>query len=406
MEIGSEGNPIQKLTHGVCVGDEWMQSMIDGDADKRALWAKVIQMRMEKGYPYIFFSDNANNNKPDVYEDNDMEILASNMCTEIMLPSDSQNSFTCVLSSINLLHYDEWKDTDAVETMIYFLDAVVTEFCSKLEQYRDSDSEEDHLTFEFMKKAYNFAKRHRAVGLGALGWHSLLQSKMLSFESKEAAKLNLEIFKFIKERSYKASEELADLFGEPELLDVPPIPVVAMPIEAAKSAYGRRNATVNAVAPTTSSAFILGQVSQSIEPLWSNCYIKDIQKIKTTIKNPVLMQLLEKKGKNTPEVWRDIRDHDGSVQHVDFLSEEEKKVFKTYPEIDQMAIINQAAVRQDYIDQAQSLNIMIHPETSVKEINQFYIAAWKMGIKSLYYQHSTNAAQKLNQKKICEACEA
>ena len=390
MEIGSEGNPIQKLTHGVCVEDDWMQAMIDGDEDKRELWAKVIQMRMEKGYPYIFFTDSANRNTVDVYKDNDMKIHASNMCTEIMLPSDKDNSFTCVLSSINLLHYEEWKDTDAVETMVYFLDAVITEFCRKLEVYRDSDSDEDNKTFLFMKKAYNFAKTHRALGLGALGWHSLLQSRMLSFESKEAAKLNLEIFKFIKERSYKASEELADLLGEPELLE----------------GYGRRNATLNAIAPTTSSAFILGQVSQGIEPVWSNCYVKDIQKIKMTIKNPFLVELLAEKGKNTIEVWRDIRNHDGSVQHLEFLSEQEKAVFKTYPEIDQMAIINQAAIRQDYIDQAQSLNIMIHPETSVKEINQFYIAAWRLGLKSLYYQHSTNAAQKLNQKKLCEACEA
>ena len=390
MEIGSEGNPIQKLTHGVCVEDDWMQSMIDGDEQKRKLWAKVIQMRLEKGYPYIFFTDTANNNTVDVYKDKNMKIHASNMCTEIMLPADNDHSFTCVLSSINLLHYDEWKDTDAVETMVYFLDAVITEFCTKLEVYRDSSSDEDQKTFLFMQKAYNFAKRHRALGLGALGWHSLLQSKMLSFESKEAAKLNLEIFKFIKEKSYKASEELAKLFGEPELL----------------KGYGRRNATLNAIAPTTSSAFILGQVSQGIEPVWSNCYVKDIQKIKVTIKNPFLVDLLKEKGKNTPDTWRSIRNHDGSVQQLDFLSEQEKKVFKTYPEIDQLAIIDQAGIRQDYIDQAQSLNIMIHPETSVKEINQFYIAAWKSGVKSLYYQHSTNAAQKLNQKKLCEACEA
>ncbi|WP_321990937.1 ribonucleoside-diphosphate reductase subunit alpha [Marispirochaeta aestuarii] len=390
LAIGSEGNPIQKLTHGVCVNDQWMQEMIDGSREKRELWAKVIQMRMEKGYPYIFFTDNANKNTVDVYKDTGMKIHASNMCTEIMLPSDDSYSFTCVLSSINLLHYDRWKNTDAVETLVYFLDAVVTEFCQKLEVYRDSNNEEDRQTFLFMKRTYDFAKDHRAIGLGVLGWHSLLQSRMISFESREAAKLNLEIFKYIKEHSYKASEKLAGLYGEPELL----------------KGYGRRNTTLNAIAPTTSSAFILGQVSQGIEPVWSNCYVKDIQKIKTTVKNPFLMDLLEKKGQNIPAVWSSIRDHDGSVQHLDFLSDEEKEVFKTYPEIDQMSIIYQAAARQEYIDQAQSLNIMIHPDTSVKLINQFYIAAWKLGIKSLYYQHSTNAAQKLNQKHICKACES
>lgn len=390
LEIGSEGNPIQKLTHGVCVDDEWMKGMIDGDAEKRKLWAKVIQMRMEKGYPYIFFTDNANNNKVDVYKDKDMKIHASNMCTEIMLPSNAQESFTCVLSSINILHYDRWKDTDAVETLVYFLDAVVTEFCTKLERYRDSEDAADQKIFLFMNKTYAFAKKHRALGLGVLGWHSFLQSKMLSFESKEAARLNHEIFKLVKEKSYEASEELAKLFGEPEYL----------------KGYGRRNATLNAIAPTTSSAFILGQVSQGIEPIWSNCYVKDLAKLKVTIKNPFLKKLLIEKGKDDTETWNSIRNADGSVQHLEFLSDEEKAVFKTYPETDQMAIIYQASTRQEFIDQGQSLNVMIHPDTSVKDINQLYIAAWKLGIKSLYYQHSTNAAQKLNQKRICEACEA
>ncbi|MFP4400888.1 MAG: ribonucleoside-diphosphate reductase subunit alpha [Candidatus Woesearchaeota archaeon] len=390
LEIGSEGNPIQKLTHGVCVSDDWMKDMIDGDEDKRKLWAKVLQMRLEKGYPYIFFTDNANNNTVDVYKDKNMKIHASNMCTEIMLPSDEDNSFTCVLSSVNVLHFEEIKETDAVETLVYFLDAVVTEFLQKLEEYRDSENKEDQRTFQFMEKAYNFAKHHRALGLGVLGWHSLLQSKMIIFESQDASDINLEIFKFIKERSYKASKELAELFGEPKLL----------------RDYGRRNTTLNSIAPTTSSAFILGQVSQGIEPVWSNCYVKDIQKIKTTIKNPFLVDLLEKKGKNNPDVWKTIREHDGSVQGLDFLSEHEKEVFKTYPEIDQSAIISQAAARQQFIDQGQSINIMFHPETSVKEINSLYIKAWKFGLKSLYYQHSTNAAQKFNQKKICKSCEA
>lgn len=389
LEIGSEGNTIQKLTHGVCVDDKWMKSMVGGDDEKRKLWAKVIQMRLEKGYPYIFFTDNANKGTVDVYKDKHMKIHASNMCSEIMLPSDDENSFTCVLSSINLLHYHEWKNTDAVETLVYFLDAIVTEFCTKLEEFRDSESDEDRKTFLFMERTYNFAKGHRALGLGTLGWHSLLQSQMMSFESRESAQLNLEIFKLVEKKSYAASKELAKLFGEPEVL----------------KGYGRRNTTLNAIAPTTSSAFILGQVSQGIEPCWSNCYVKDIQKIKTTIKNKFLMALLEEKGKNTTDVWRSIRDHDGSVQHLDFLDAHEKKVFKTYPEIDQFSIIYQAATRQKHIDQAQSLNIMVHPETSVKEINQFYITAWELGVKSLYYQHSTNAAQKLNQKKLCEACE-
>ena len=389
LEIGTEGNPIQELTHGVTVGNDWMQEMIDGDTDKRAIWAKVLQRRGEIGYPYIFFKDNANNNSPDVYQDKKHEIYASNLCSEIMLPTNDRWSFVCVLSSINLLHYDKWKDTDAVETMIYFLDAVLEEFVTKLEVYRDSADRDDRQTFMFMEKAYNFAKENRALGMGALGWHSLLQSKMLPFDSAEAFNLNSEIFKTIKDKSLKASEELAKLFGEPEVL----------------KGYGRRNTTMNAVAPTTSSAFILGQVSQGIEPIWSNSYVKDIAKIKTTIKNPFLKALLVEKGMDTVDVWKSIRDYDGSVQHLEGLTELEKEVFKTYSEIDQMTIIYQAANRQNHIDQAQSLNIMVHPDMPVKDINKLYVTAWQLGVKSLYYQHSMNAAQKFKQKKECTSCE-
>ncbi len=390
LEIGTEGNPIQELTHGVTVTDNWMNEMIAGDEKKRSIWAKVIQRRGEIGYPYIFFKDKANDASADVYQDKKLKINASNLCTEIMLPTNDRWSFVCVLSSVNLLHYEKWKDTDAVETMVYFLDAVITEFVQKLEVYRDSEDLDDKQTFLFMERAYNFAKENRSLGLGVLGWHSLLQSKMLPFNSQEAFNLNSEIFKLVKEKSYKASEELAKKFGEPEIL----------------KGYGRRNATLNAIAPTTSSAFILGQVSQGIEPIWSNIYVKDIAKIKTTIKNPFLVSLLDEKGMNNQETWRSIRDRDGSVQHLEFLSENEKDVFKTYSEIDQMDIIYQASNRQSYIDQGQSVNIIVHPEMPVKEINKIYITAWKLGLKSLYYQHSMNAAQKFKQKKDCASCEA
>jgi ribonucleoside-diphosphate reductase alpha chain len=389
LEIGTEGNPIQELTHGVTVTDHWMKEMIDGDVEKRTVWAKVIQSRGEMGYPYIFFTDNANNGAADVYKDKKLPIYASNLCTEIMLPSDHNWSFVCVLSSINLVHYDRWKNTDAVETMIYFLDTLVTEFLEKLDRYKNSANRDDQQTFLFMERAYNFAKENRALGMGALGWHSLLQSKMLPFDSQKAYDLNSEVFKKIKEDSYKASKNLAKKFGEPDLL----------------KGYGRRNSTLNAIAPTTSSAFILGQVSQGIEPIWSNIYVKDIAKIKTTIKNPFLTDLLKEKGMDTQEVWKDIRDRDGSVQHLDFLSENEKDVFKTYSEIDQLVIIYQAANRQNYLDQGQSLNIIVHPETSTKDINNIHVTAWKLGLKSLYYQHSMNAAQKFKQKKDCESCE-
>ena len=264
LDIGTEGNPIQKLTHGVTVGDEWMQSMIEGDEAKRKIWARIIQRRGEMGYPYIMFSDNANNGTVDVYKDKNLRIHASNMCSEIMLPSKDDWSFVCCLSSINLRHYDDWKDTDLVETMTAFLDAVMEEFIQKLEALRDHENPEKRRAFDFMERAYNFAKANRALGLGVLGYHSLLQSKQLPFESEAAATLNEEIFTLIREKSDAASVELAKELGEPEVL----------------KGYGRRNTTKLAIAPTTSSAFILGQVSQGIEPIWSNCYVKDVAKLK------------------------------------------------------------------------------------------------------------------------------
>lgn len=390
LKIGTEGDPIQELTHGVTVSNEWMQSMVDGDADKRALWAKLIQTRVEIGYPYIFFTDTVNNETVDVYKDKNLKIRHSNLCSEIALPSNDDWSFVCNLSSMNLLYFDEWKDTDAVETMIFFLDAVMTDFIDKLEALRESDQKEDNLAFTFMEKAYRFAKENRALGLGALGWHSYLQSKMIPFESMDATKLNAQVFKNIQEKAYAASKELATLYGEPEVL----------------KGYGRRNTTLTAVAPTTSSAFILGQVSQSIEPIWSNNYVKDVAKSKVTIKNPYLEAILEERGHNNRDVWNDIRNHDGSVQHLAILSDHEKEVFKTFSEIDQYVVLDQAAIRQQFIDQSQSLNLMINPTVSAKEINQLYLFAWNNGVKSLYYQHSTNAAQQFSKDKLCIVCEA
>jgi ribonucleoside-diphosphate reductase alpha chain len=384
LDIGTEGNPIQKLTHAVTVTDEWLQSMVDGDEEKRAIWARIIQRRGEMGYPYIMFVDNANNHTVDVYKDKGHKIYASNMCSEIMLPSNRDWSFVCCLSSINVLFYDDWKNTDLVETMTYFLDTVITEFCQKLEALRDSEDASKRQAFTFMERAYNFARDNRALGLGVLGWHSLLQEKMLPFESAEAAALNTELFAFMGERALAASVAMGTEYGEPAVL----------------AGYGRRNTTTMAIAPTTSSAFILGQVSQGIEPVWSNCYIKDVAKMKVTIKNPNLQRLLQEKGKDTKEVWDSIRDNDGSVQHLDFLSDNEKAVFRTFAEIDQNAVIDQAAERQKYIDQGQSLNVMVPPSVSAKDINTLYMRAWKGGVKALYYQHSMNAAQEMVRKKL------
>mgnify|MGYP003522033147 FL=1 len=386
LNIGKEGHPIQESTYAITVGDEWLKSMIDGDQEKRKIWAKIIQRRTEIGYPYILFSDTINNNTVDVYKDKKMRIHGSNLCSEIALPSADDISFVCCLSSINLRHYNEWKDTDAVETLAIFLDTVISDFIKRLESFRDSSDPHKNSAFYFMQRAYKFAKEHRALGVGVLGWHTFLQENNIPFESPEAMRLNEEIFKTIKEKAYKASEDMAKEYGEPEVL----------------KGYGRRNTTLLAVAPTTSSAFILGQVSQSIEPLMSNIFVKDVDKMKVTIKNATLEKLLTEKGMNTTEVWSSIRDKDGSVQHLEFLTDREKAVFRTFAEIDQKVIIDQAADRQKYIDQAQSLNIMIDPSISAKDLNSLYLYAWEKGIKTLYYQHSMNAAQQFGRKKLQE----
>ena len=379
LTIRGEGSPIQDLSFGVCVPSQWLKEMKEGDAQKRKVWAKVLQIRAEFGYPYIQFTDNANNNTVDVYKDKNRKIYASNLCSEIMLPSNEEESFVCCLSSMNLLHFDEWYETDAVKLMVYFLDTVMEEFIEKASEIK------------FMERAVTFAKKHRALGLGRLGWHSYLQSKMIAFESLEAKLYNVKIAKFIKEESYKASAELAEMFGEPEML----------------KGYGRRNTTLNADAPTKSSAFILGQVSESNEPAKANYYIKDLAKIKFTVKNSHLEKILEEKGKNTQEVWNSILMNAGSVQHLDFLSDHEKLVFKTFAEISQREVIIQASQRQKYIDQGQSLNLMVHPSIPTKDVNALLLEAEELGIKALYYQYSVNAAQAFTRDILnCVSCEA
>jgi ribonucleoside-diphosphate reductase alpha chain len=382
LDIATEGNPIQGLTTGITVSSDFINRVFKGEKEARRLWAKVLKRRSEVGFPYILFTDNVNNGRPDVYKDKDMKIYASNMCSEIALPSSPDETFTCVLSSINLLHWEELKETDAIETLTMFLDTVVTEFIKKTENKK------------YYERAHNFAKRHRALGLGVLGWHSYLQSRMLPFEGREAAQKNLEIAKTLKEKTYAASKRMARYYGEPEVL----------------RGYGRRNTTLMAIAPTKSSSTILGQVSQSIEPEFSNFYIKDLSKTKMTVRNPYLRVYLQSVDKDTDDVWESIRIADGSVQHLDFLPDTVKMVFKTFAEINPYTLIDQAAIRQEYIDQAQSLNLMIPPDMPVKEINALYMYAHGMGIKSLYYQYSMSQAQVLSRKKAlqegCAACEA
>jgi ribonucleoside-diphosphate reductase alpha chain len=381
LKIKSEGCEIQDLSIGVSVSDEWMKKMIDGDKDARKIWGLVIKKRFESGYPYIFFSDNANNQAPQIYKDKGIKINNSNLCSEIMLSNSEDESFVCDLSSLNLERWSEMVDTDAVETLVYFLDAVMSEFIDKTEGMK------------FMEAPRNFAINQRALGVGVLGWHSLLQSNMISFESFHAKMFNVRIWSQIRERCDKATQKLATKFGKAPIYK--------------NSEENRRNTTTLAVAPTTSSSFILGQVSPSIEPLNSNYFVKDLAKGKFTYKNPYLKKLLKEKGKDDDDTWKSILVKGGSVQHLEFLTQEEKEVFKTFGEISQKEIIIQAAQRQKYIDQGQSLNIMIPPNTKPKDVNELMIFAWEQGIKSLYYQRSANPAQELARSILsCSTCES
>lgn len=379
LDIKNIGNPIQNLFFGVCISDQWMEEMIAGDADKRKLWAKVLQSRQQKGLPYLLFSDTVNNNKPQVYKDKGYEIYSSNLCAEISLPSNEDESFICCLSSMNLELYNEWKDTNAVQLATYFLDAVLSEFIEKTKENK------------YLQSARNFAIRHRAIGLGVMGWHSFLQKERIAFESFEAKQWNAKIFKDIQNEAQLASQQLAKEYGEPEVME----------------GYGMRNATLMAIAPTTSSSAILGQTSPGIEPYSSNYYKAGLAKGNFIRKNKHLQELLEEKGHNDAATWRSIMLHQGSVQHLDILTEEEKEVFKTFKEISPLEIIQQASIRQKYIDQAQSLNLNIPAELPIREVNQLLIEAWKLGVKTLYYQRSQSVSKELITNMVqCTSCEA
>lgn len=304
--------------------------------------------------------------------------ILTGQCSEIFLPSSPEESFVCCLSSLNLLWWDEIKETDAIETMVMFLDAVMSEF---IEKTKDN---------KLMKCAHEFAKNHRALGMGVLGYHSYLQSKMIAWESLAARFENINIFAEIQKKTDFATKKLAETFGEPEVL----------------KGYGRRNTTTIAIAPTTSSSFILGQVSPSIEPLNSNYFVKNLAKGKFTYKNPYLVKLLQEKNQDTRDIWKNILNHGGSVQQLDFLTEDERDIFKTFAEISQKEILAQAAARQKYIDQGQSINLMLPANTPPKDASQLFVYAWENGIKSLYYQRSSNPSQDLARALFsCKVCE-
>lgn len=379
LRIRREGHPIQHIHFGVCVPSAWLQDMVDGDRKKREVWAEVIRARQQMGEPYILFIDNINNARPQWYVDKGYVVRSSNLCSETTPTSDEMESFVCDLSSMNILHYNQWKDTDAPELMVYFLDAVMSEFIDKASG------------IPFMERAVRYASRHRSIGIGWFGWHHYLQSKMVAFDSMEAMLINSQVAQTIQRKTVAASEQMAKDYGEPEVT----------------RGYGRRHALLQAIAPTTSSSFIIGQASESVEPLIGNIEVKDLAKGKYTVTNPFLLNLLDGHNKNNRGVLDSILTHGGSVQHLDFLSSHEKNVFRTFPEISQMSVVKQAAQRQAYIDQSQSLNLFLTPDAPTRDINALLLEGWRLGVKSFYYNKGFNAAQQLTRSILtCEACEA
>lgn len=379
LTIRQKNSPLQSVHPGVCLTDKFLEDALGGKEQNQLVWAKILERRAASGRPYIFFHDNANRFAADVYRDQKRTIWSSNLCTEIMLPSNAKESFVCNLLSLNALHYDAWKDTDLVEVAIYLLDAVMSEYIEKTKD------------IPFMDSSYRFAIHHRALGLGVLGWHSLLQSKMIPFEGPEAAVLNIKLFSQMQAQSLEASQKLGREYGVPEML----------------INYKRRNSTTMAVAPTKSSAWILGQASESVQPIDSNYFVQDLQKGKFTFRNPYLQKVLGEKGRDDEATWRSILLRGGSVQHLDCLDEREKGVFKTFSEIDQNVVIEQAAARQRFIDQGQSLNLKLAATVTPREQSQLTLKAWKLGLKSLYYQESANPSQALARaNESCVACEA
>jgi ribonucleotide reductase alpha subunit len=290
-------------------------------------------------------------------------------CAEIMLPMDENHSFTCILSSINLAKYDEWlnwrgRNTGKTvpELGIYFLDAIIEEFVHKAERIPS------------MGRAVRFTRKARALGLGSMGLHALYQSRGLPFASKASRELNIEVHRYIDEMTLKASQDMAVEYGEPEWCE----------------GHGVRHATRTAIAPTKTNSVICGAVSEGIEPLVANLFTAGNAKGTFVRHNPYLEAHLEAIGKNTQKVWDSILDERGSVQHLDFLSDQAKGVFKTAREIDQFEIIKQAADRQPYICQGQSTNLFVDPEASAEYLMRLHLSAWKMGLKSLYYLKSSS----------------
>lgn len=379
----SQGDPRKFVDSNIAVtvDDEFIKSMVAGDREKQKLFGEVLKIRMVSGSPYIVYIDNANRQNPECYNQRGLKISTSNLCSEIFLHTDENHSFVCVLSSLNLSKYDEWKNWKGKSTgktipelAVYLLDAVVDEFCHKAERIPS------------MGRSVRFARKSRALGIGTMGLHALYQHRGFAFESEEARKLNIECHKFIKDNAEKASRQMAKEYGEPEWC----------------KGNGRRHTHLIAIAPTRSNSVISGAVSQGIEPIDSNYYVAKQAKGTFVRKNPYLQELLESIGKNNEDVWESILEMRGSVQHLNFLTQEQKDIFKTARELDQFELVKQAADRQPFVCQGQSLNLFVDPEASPEYIFKLHLSAWKMGLKSLYYLKSSSMLVKKSAPKATE----
>jgi len=364
LKIREPKGDINRQCHNIHMGakfsNDFMEEVVNKNGSKRELWLEHIKTRVKTGEPYTFFTDNANANLKSTFSTYNLKVRHSQLCAEIMLPSDENHTFVCCLSSMNLYKWEEWSKTDAVYYATIFLDAVISEFLDKAKHIQG------------IEDSIRFAEKSRALGLGALGWASLLQKMRIPFVGIQATSLTRVIFSHLKEKSDKASMWMASEFGEPTWC----------------KGSGYRNLTCIAVAPNRSSSKLAGGVSQGIEPFAANLYMDDDAKGAHLRRNPDLETLLDEKGLNTPQTWDIIAEDKGSVKNIDELTEEEKEIFRTFKEINQLELVRQAAVRQEYIDQGQSLNLAFFHDAPAKWINQVHIEAWKLGIKALYYLRS------------------
>lgn len=349
------------------VGDKFMRKLEQGDVKARDRWSKLLRKRKATGEPYIMFKGNVNKANPQAYKTNGLKVHMTNICSEITLHTDETHSFVCCLSSLNLAKYEEWKDTNLIYDAIWFLDGVMEEFIQRAKGLRGFEN------------SIRSAAKGRALGLGVLGWHTYLQEKGLPFEGLLAQYETRKIFSQIKIESERASRVLAEVYGEP-LWCV---------------GTGMRNTHLRALAPTVSNSKLSGNVSAGIEPWAANVFTEQSAKGTFIRKNPTLVKLLKKHKINTDEIWNKILADGGSVQDIDELNNifcahevPAKDVFRTFKEINQLELINQAGLRQQYIDQAVSLNLAFPSEATPKWLNKVHMEAWKKGIKTLYYMRT------------------